>query len=451
VLKYNEPVKEMAKRTSIASLAAIRLSKIAATNTTIIFASIQRLSFLATSTSIRAATLVGLTFAVLFLRRPDQFLHPYIWVEDGTVILKDYLAHGLGSIIEPLGGYYVLATKLLTLTSFKLSFVWAPYLAVYLTTAFTCMVIAAIAFSPTHLPAPFLCAVAVLLVPTDAEVFAVSEYAFWWAGLLLILALLWDTKRGQHQWLRLVYIIIGGLSSPIVAVTAGLFTIRAVLERRASEYWAAILATGCAALQIWSISSWDQNPTPPLSLSTIGVGVEIFVGAYVGFTSVAAEPVSGAAHTEMGLLVFAMLGIAVATKARYLDRYFALLGLLWLGICIITAVRVPVDGIDPFIAGPRYFFYPYIILSWMLIWIAVLSGWKVRAAIAVIFVFSILQAGTKLSRRHDPIDWRDQVFACAASQEYNLPIHFAGSLAKLWDIKLTGEQCRSMLQRSLFH
>jgi hypothetical protein len=217
--------------------------------------SVRRLSSLAASTYTRAALLVGLTFVVLFLRRPDQFLHPYIWDEDGTIILKAYLAHGLSSITEPVGGFYVLATKLLTLTSFKLSFVWAPYLAVYLTTAFTCMVIAAIAFSPTHLAAPFLCAVAVLLVPTDAEVFAVSEYGFWWAGLLLIVALLWDTAPARHQWLRLIYIIIGGLSSPIVAITAGLLTIRAALERRASEYWAAGLAVACAALQSWSVYS----------------------------------------------------------------------------------------------------------------------------------------------------------------------------------------------------
>jgi hypothetical protein len=34
---------------------------------------------------------------VLFARRPDQFLHPYIWVEDGDPILKAYAERGFAS------------------------------------------------------------------------------------------------------------------------------------------------------------------------------------------------------------------------------------------------------------------------------------------------------------------------------------------------------------------
>src|SRR5262249_54446299 len=161
--------------------------------------------------------------------------------------------------------------------------------------------------------------------------------------------------------------------------------------------------------------------------SILSLSVEKFVGTYVG------------THAAL-VFILGTIGIAVAAKARYLDRYFALLSLLWVGVCFITIVRVPLQGMDSFTMGPRYFFYPFIILSWLLIWIAVVSEWHVRVAVALIFIFSIMHAGTKLSRRHDAIDWRDQVFACAASQAYDLPIHYDGS-STVWHLKLTGQEC----------
>ena len=61
---------------------------------------------------------------------------------------------------------------------------WAPEIALVLTVAFTCAVVVAVALSPTHLRWPYLCAIAVLTIPVDPEVYAVSLLAFWWAGLL---------------------------------------------------------------------------------------------------------------------------------------------------------------------------------------------------------------------------------------------------------------------------
>jgi hypothetical protein len=54
-----------------------------------------------------APGLVGATVVVLFLRRPDQFLSPYIWVEDGTIVLPAFAARGWWSILEPVNGYLI--------------------------------------------------------------------------------------------------------------------------------------------------------------------------------------------------------------------------------------------------------------------------------------------------------------------------------------------------------
>jgi hypothetical protein len=83
--------------------------------------------------------------------------------------------------------------------------------------------------------------VALLIVPTDPEVFAVAESAFWWAGIFLILALLWDGARGWH-WLRASYLLLDGLSTPVIAPIAALLMLRAAVDRRKSEYIATAIA-----------------------------------------------------------------------------------------------------------------------------------------------------------------------------------------------------------------
>jgi hypothetical protein len=102
--------------------------------------------------------------------------------------------------------------KLISYIAFSISILWAPEIETVLMVLMTCAVIVAIARSPTHLPAPFLCAIAVLLVPSGAEVFAVSAYANWWAGLLLLLPPIW---RQESQYVKNFFIIIWRLINPV--------------------------------------------------------------------------------------------------------------------------------------------------------------------------------------------------------------------------------------------
>lgn len=144
------------------------------------------------SVPLKAAALFLLTILVLFLRRPGQFSNPYLWVEDGTVTLRSFVDHGANILVEPVSGFHIFASKLLFFLAFRLSALHAPAIEAALAVVGTVMVVLAIAFSPTHLRYRGMCAIAPLVVPTDAEVFATSAYFFWWSGLLLILVPLWQ-------------------------------------------------------------------------------------------------------------------------------------------------------------------------------------------------------------------------------------------------------------------
>ena len=72
------------------------------------------------------ASIVVLVLVLMIYRRPDQFLHPYIWVEDGTDNLPDYVQAGWLSLFHPLVGYFILPVKLIFALSATLSFRWFP-------------------------------------------------------------------------------------------------------------------------------------------------------------------------------------------------------------------------------------------------------------------------------------------------------------------------------------
>jgi len=390
---------------------------------------------------LKLALLVLFALAVLFLRRPDQFLHPYIWVEGGGFTLPAYVARGWATLFEPLAGYLLVTSKLLDLLGFQISILYAPQIAATLAMLFTCAVVVAIAFSPTYLRAPILCAAAVLLVPSDPEVFGVASYAFWWAGILLFLAVLWER---DHQWLRHAYIVIGGLSSPIIGPAVALLGLRFVVQRNRQEFLALCMGGAMALAQFFAMrsqyrimgSAYEIKFQPPLVLA------EKFIG---GFFHAYSTPYVGVAV----LIALLAAGLIVWRK---LNAPFYLLVAMFVIVSTSIAFRVH-DGfemLDPFRGGPRYFFYPFILLSWIMIWLAVVSPLPLRVVFAGAFACAIMLAGTGLSRRHDAVDWKQQILACANSEKYELPIQYIGKVSDMWHLTLTGAQCRDLIARSWF-
>ena len=390
-----------------------------------------------------ASLLAVVGAAIVFGRRPDQFLHPYMWVEEGVYTLRFYAESGWNTLFEPLAGYLLTASKLIDLTAFQVSILWAPEIAAGLAIAFTCAVAVAIAFSPTHLKWPCVCALAALAVPSDAEVFGTGSYAFWWAGLLLPLTVLWADER---QWLRWVYLIVGGLSSPLIGPITILLTLRLLRERNRREAMAVLIAGLASVAQILGMRAQAAIGAAAITTWPHPAALPVIAQKYVG-------AFFHADATPAGLAIIAMLALLAWAVRGRLDRYFALLVLLFMAIAITMTIRLrpgELALLDPFNTAPRYFFYPFILLSWIVIWLASVSPRPVQTVLAAACALTLALAGARLSRRHDSVDWKAHVLACARSDNYEIPIHYMGSAGDMWRVKLTGAQCRSLLERSLF-
>jgi hypothetical protein len=333
---------------------------------------------------------------------------------------------------------------LLSWIAFQISVPWAPEIELILITLFTCGIMLAISLSPTYLPFPFLCAVSTLLVPSAPEVFAVSAYASWWAGLLLLLVPLWRSERQEIRWL---YILFGGLSSPIIIAIAFIELIRAVLDRNRAEFIATALCVLTASVQtftLWKMAG--MAGAPPFEPQTIGPNIVRFVGSFF---------VGNQAGQHYYLLTGALAVVALSAIAwtirNYLDRYFVILVAMFAIACAMSLARLPITGIHPFLGGPRYFFYPFVLLTWIGIWIAAKSSERVRAGFAVVYVATILFAAPSMSWRHDPIDWRAHLVACAATGAEELPIlSWSGHPREISWIKFSRKECKNFIDQSLF-
>jgi len=378
------------------------------------------------------------TIGIAYLRRPDQILHPYVWDEDGTYILAHFVTDGWPSFFSPVAGYLILPSKAISLISHAISFAYYPEISTALTLAATTAVCGAIATAPTDLRYRTACGLSILLLPHNPEPLAIPLYIFWWTSLLSVLALLWKDET-QNTFLRLAFITIGGMSSPLIIALVPAFFIRMWAKNwERQEIMAFSAAMIAAAIQLYFLTT-SQHVGARISLppATLPLIIEKFFGYYIAYRS---------GHALIiGLALMAYL-IHACLKMRTVTH---LLMLYILATTVaISVARAPIDLIDPLIAGPRYFFFPYCLITWVLI---SSTRTPLTAIIATVLLSTAFYNGlmNTWARGHDTLDWRQEISTCSQRSRYEIPVHYDGNEAATWPVSMRGEDCLKMLRRSL--
>jgi len=389
--------------------------------------------------------LVGLVLlALLTSRRWQQVVSPQVWSEEGTQVLARYITNGWWAIFEPVNGYLITIPKLISHTAISASFAYYPAIALVLTWLFITGVCLAVAYSPTMLRGPVFCAIAVLIVPLNPEVFGLPLYTFWWSSLLLFLVALWDPQVPKTG-LRLAYIFVGGLSSPLIVAIPPVLYFRVFLYRsRGGEKAVAATATVIAGVQLALILQNSAGSAPPVS-SFFSFIIPKFFGYYL----------SGPYAKNVGLLWLAGLtlsGLIAGWLIRDRHRPFVWMTTYLLIVSIaLVVVRVDPAIINTLSAGPRYFFLSYVITSWILIQLFIDSAdaaW-VRTVTGVVLTAAYLNAVTVWSRDHDELMWKDHINSCRAFVEYAIPVHTDGKAARTWAFVVPGTACFELLAKDI--
>lgn len=389
-------------------------------------------------------------FAILFARRSDQLIHPQVWDEDGSQILRDLINNGPVSLLWPLNGYLVVIARVISLLSLSISVTQYPLISTILAWAFTIATLLAISVSPLVLRGGILIALVAALIPSDPEVFGLPLYTFWWAGLLIVLAALWRPGAGHTAW-RVAFVVVGGLSSPVLLLVLPLFIYRIFAWRNdVEERIVTIVATVCTVVQVLAlVLSHNVAQKSVLSVSTALAALPLFLGNYV-LGSFARTHLTIAAALEWTAVIVPVVLFAVAVRNAKSPNRATLIALLYLlfGSIALSAARVPISILNPVLAGPRYFFYPFVFEAWLLLQIVFLARTPaVRSLAAFILLLATLNAVPVLSRSHDDLHWLANVASCKQigdNETYDIPIESNGHATAAWSLKLTGAQCRSL-------
>lgn len=374
-----------------------------------------------------AAAVFVLAFAISFLRRGSNLTRPQLWAEDGTLMVPHFMTQGWWPLKGD-EGYLEIVPHLISNLALTLTpHAYVP-VSTWLTWIFMAAVAVFIALAPTLLKGRFFLALACFLVPTDPEVFGIPLYSFWWAGVLLLVLPFWQTQP-THGLLRAGTLLLAGLSSPLAVVTAPMMVIRAALLRHRTEIALAVLAVLCAGAQVYFvIIDPIIRVRPGLSLEKLGIVLAKFPGWFV-WENVLMNVAP--AHMIAGAVVLALAAVA----AWMLPNRWVGLGLLYLlaGAVAMSISRVDAAVLHPLHGGPRYFFYPYILLAWIFIQGAAAARIvSVRVVCAGVLAAALFNAGASgWSRDHQDIPLARHLASCLHFDAYAMPIHLDGSLARL--------------------
>lgn len=394
----------------------------------------------------KAIVALALGILVLLLwRRPGQLLYPSIWDEDG-VILDAFLQHGWKSIFEPVSGYYIVSSKLINFLAYKISFFYYPNVAAFLALAFQLFVLLAIACSPTMLKHPYWCALGVVLLKTDPECFSIALYSFWWAGLLLILATFWK-EDGKYFAVRIFFLLLGGFSSPMILVAMPVLIFRMLVENNHRSNIVAAISVIAFYVQMHSLqqnSGFRQGIS--WSMETFRSDLKTYVGSFFwkGFGENASVFVTVCVLILLVICTFSFLEGSFLLLMR--KNKAQIIFLMWFfGSFISSALRG--GG-----GAPRYLFYPYILLQWLLIFIIGSTEKKPIQLILLLSMFTFLIDGSLpiMTRDHNHSTEWQKTIGRAIRTETDVPLDlvYDGSEV-IWRTNISGDQVKPLIEQSL--
>jgi hypothetical protein len=390
---------------------------------------------------------IGFCLAVWFLRRPDQLLHPYVWVEEYQILNRFQTQGLLHSILAPIEGYFVWPTSFTVGFAAAANFLHLPLIDYWAATtwfvATLCLIL--VPSSPVRLRWRVGIVILLVLAPTNPEVFGIAEYVFWWTTLWPLISILW-TK--DIWWLRIPVLVLGGMSSlagaAIVVPYAFLFV---VTRQRRYLVGTGVLAVTLVLQSIAYLTSARSARTP---FHPISVSLQVLRN----FSDYAFEWLK---PTDTDFLAFAgacllvaVVGVVIHAALRERSSNINILVAILLGLLVVgvlSSIPAPLLA-DPLVAGPRYYFLPYVVLGWVLLLIAVKAEiqWT-RIAATVLILMSLLTLSQNFSRHDDRVSWSYQLSRCNhATKSFTVPVQYDGNRADLWKglLVITPQTCRDL-------
>jgi hypothetical protein len=388
-------------------------------------------------------------FLLLFFKRWNQLLDPEIWIEDGIYGIPTFIHYGWKDLFMDEGGFLKTINVLITNTGMTISPLYYPEISTYLSWIFTIFVSLAVVFSPTKLRFKLLAAVLIYFIPTGLENFGIPYYSYFWSGILLFLVVLWEP--GKNLPLRVFYVLLGGLSSPNIFMLPflQLFRVIFIREDRKQEVIVFLVILVVFAVQ-YNIFASDGFLGSHLvtDLDFILEYIRKFYGLYF------LNYITGNDYLLQTLGgVYVLLLFFFYWIKNFKDPYFYLLMGLLIGTGLSAVLRKYIN-IDPISPGSRYYFYPYIMLTWSLLYVVGGKQLWLRFLAIPVLLLSVAISFYYPYRVHDKLSYKKYLIACSNPKNglNIIPEHISGEKYKIypWWFSLESSECKKLLEEDNF-
>ena len=398
--------------------------------------------------NVRTVFLLSLLFfLLLLLKRWNQLIDPEIWIEDGIYGIVQFTKVGWQTLLMNEGGFLKTINVLITNTGMSISPLYYPEISTYLAWAFSIFVSLAVVYSPTQLRLKLLSAISIYFIPTGLENFGLPYYSYFWSGILLFLVALWTP--GKQVYLRNFYTVFAGLSGPMIFILAPLQLFRTIFiqEYKKQEIISLVVVLIVFIIQYKIFASDGYTGTAlELNLDFISVYISKFYGLYY-----LRELTSDYYTILAGGLLLIILFIAYWFQNKK-DVYFYIIIAFLIGAGLSAILRKYLS-IDPLTPGSRYYFYPYILLSWTILYISTKQLWY-RFLTIPILLMSLIVSFHYPTRTHDKLSYKKYLIACSnPKNEMNaIPEHINGAKTSIypWKFYLSSEVCQQLLENDTF-
>ncbi len=366
---------------------------------------------------------VFIVIAVM-LRRPDQYLHANVIFEEGTQILPDLLARGLLSVADPINGYTVVLSKLVSWCALCFGLSAFPAASAILTMATISALFFSISLAPTSLQHKRLCAIAAVLAPIGTETFASSIMLVCHASILLMLTVLW--RPGEKNGLRYGALLLAGLSSPFAVFALPAFAWCWFRGRQRSDLICLFIAMGISLLQIGI--AHQSAATGGATLSNALWAVPLLAKMAGQFL------VFGWSSTATGALGLTFLYLTIVPRAgteknRQEENMTTVLMLLVL-VTTIAAITFRLGGQVPMnFNGPNHYYnLPFLIFSWLLIQRLPNRPFIDALPVTIMVIAVGVNSYKHYTMHQEAINWKPEAATVLREGHGSLPIYFFNTL-----------------------
>jgi len=382
-----------------------------------------------------SALIFFIIFIGLFFRRPDAFLNPQIYAEDGPIFLQQFAALGIKSLVIPYAGYLHTIPRLVAfIFGSTVDVLYIPLcynLSCFLLTFFIALSLWESA-KYLNLKHKILFATIFLFIPVGPEMFMNITNSIWITSMYLVNFLFvgyryYDT--GKWKLLKLLVLFIISLTGPFSLLLSPIIILIIFLERKTITTRQLIpmffiLSGGFIQFICIKVLSPKMDRAIPgipehfhlLKLIKYNIGDLIFLKNGL----IPDMPEKAMAIICIGVFAILLYFLFVNYKKISVSRKYLLVlaPIVYLGSFI--AVFWPTETHVLAFGCPRYYFVPYTCFAWIFI-IGLDSIIRVKD-IVVYFIYFLLQSKNMRYTLADK-EWKKQILEYKQRKRHDIDIN----------------------------